>query len=97
MPVKMPEVRNCAVSNCAYNSKKTCHAIAVTIGHPKSDPKCDTFFESSVRGGVEDMTAGVGACKTEDCRYNVHFECAATSIQVGMKEGDPDCLTFDMR
>lgn len=96
MPMKMPKVKDCSVSDCAYNEKKACHAMAVTIGEA-SDPMCDTFFQSATPGGVKDMTAGVGACKVADCRHNEHFECAASNIHVGLKHNHPDCLTFEAR
>jgi len=96
MPMKMPKVMDCSVGDCAYNDKKACHAMAVTIGEA-SDPMCDTFFKSTTPGGVKDMTAGVGACKVSECRHNEHFECAAGNIHVGFKHNHPDCLTFEAR
>jgi hypothetical protein len=97
MPMQMPKVKDCTVSNCAYNKAKACHAMAITIGENPDSPVCDTFFESSAHGGVNDVTAGVGACKTEDCSFNKEFECTASDIQVGMKSGQPDCLTYKKR
>ncbi|HEX9874976.1 MAG TPA: DUF1540 domain-containing protein [Deferrimonas sp.] len=97
MTMKMPQVKDCAVSSCAYNDKKSCHAMAITVGDPEGGPMCDTFFESAVHGGVKDMTAGVGACKSADCSHNRDFECAAPNIHVGMNRGEPDCLSFEMR
>jgi len=94
MGMEMPKVLKCSVSDCAYNAKKACHAMAITVGEPQGDPACDTFFTSDRHGGVMDMTAGVGACKTSDCKFNEDFECMASNIKVGMKKGQPDCLTF---
>ena len=90
----MPKVMDCTVSKCAYNTGKACHALAITIGENPDQPKCDTFFQSSIHGGVKSMIAGVGACKTGGCSFNQDFECAAPNIHVGMKNGAPDCLTF---
>ena len=95
--MEMPKVMDCSVSNCAYNTSQACHAMAITIGEPKSDPVCDTYFESEIHGGVKDMTAGVGACKSDDCQFNSDFECMASNIRVGYKENQPDCLTFQKR
>jgi hypothetical protein len=97
MPMEMPKVLDCTVTGCAYNTKKTCHAIAITIGDAPQNPACDTFFEASPHGGVPDMTAGVGACKVSGCLNNSDYECDAPNIHVGMKGGTPDCLTFMAR
>lgn len=97
MATKMPQVKDCTISDCAYNSKKTCHAMAITIGDKPDDPVCDTYFHSEVHGGISNLTAGVGACKTSGCSYNRDFECAAPAIHVGLKGAHPDCLTFESR
>lgn len=94
MPMKMPKVMDCTVSDCAYNSAKACHAMAITVGDNPNLPICDTYLQSSIHGGVKDMTAGVGACKTAVCSFNKDFECSAPNIHVGKKQGVPDCLTF---
>ncbi|EGJ51853.1 DUF1540 domain-containing protein [Desulfocurvibacter africanus] len=97
MAMKMPTVQKCSVSDCAYNTEQACHALAITIGEKPSDPLCDTFFTSSKHGGIKEATAGVGACKSFDCSFNRDYECTASSIQVGMKQSQPDCLTFQRR
>lgn len=96
MPMKMSAVKDCAVSNCAYNEKKGCHALAITIGE-SADPMCDTYFKSDTHGGVKEKMAGVGACKVAECRFNERFECSAPDIHVGFKHNHPDCLTFETR
>jgi len=45
-------------------------------------------------GGVMDLTAGVGACKLDDCKFNKYYECVASSITVEMQKGQPDCMTY---
>lgn len=97
MGMKMPQVKSCSVDNCAYNTKHACHAMAITIGEPGGDPACDTFFTAERHGGVMDMMAGVGACKTDECSFNKDYECTASNIQVGMKHNQPDCLTYQPR
>ena len=94
MGMKMPKVKGCTVENCAYNTEKSCHAMAITVGEPAGDPACDTFFSADRHGGVMDMIAAVGACKSADCKFNRDYECSATNITVGMQKGQPDCLTF---
>lgn len=94
MGMKMPKVMECSAENCAYNSGKSCHAMAITVGEPAGGPSCDTFFAAEKHGGVLDMTAGVGACKLSDCKFNKDYECSASSITVGMHKGQPDCMTF---
>ena len=97
MGMKMPKVTGCSVENCAYNTEKICHALAITVGDPAGDPACDTFFTAEQHGGVMDTTAGVGACKLAECKFNKDYECSAASISVGMQEGQPDCITYEAR
>jgi len=97
MAMEMPRVMDCSVTGCAYNTEKACHAMAITVGEQPSEPICDTYFQSEIHGGVRDMTAGVGACKTSSCQHNEDFECTAPNIHVGMKGNEPDCLTFEAR
>lgn len=97
MKISMPPVKQCAVEKCAYNSQHACHALAITVGDPGGPPACDTFFTSSRQGGVKDATAGVGACKTETCKFNTDFECSASSVSIGLHHNEPDCLTFQKR
>lgn len=89
---KMPGVSECAIAECAYNSNKACHAIAITIGDG-DHPMCDTFFKSSKRGGTKE-TAGVGACKVSVCSHNTDFECGAPNIRIGHEKNIGKCLTF---
>ena len=88
----MPEVAKCVVSQCAYNANDACHARAITIGEG-SDPDCDTFFDNASHTSSS-RTAGVGACKIDDCSHNRDFECTADSIQVGSKGSSVNCLTY---
>ncbi len=94
--MKMCSVSECEVAECAYNMAKACHAMAITIGDG-AHPMCDTFFKSSIHGGVKNQTAGVGACKVSACCHNTDFECEAESIHVGYCEGHGDCMTFAAR
>ncbi len=96
MATKMPQVADCSVKDCAYNMNKGCHALAITIGEA-AKPVCDTYFQASEHGGVQDLTAGVGACKMSQCQFNENFECSAKSIHVAYKEKEPDCTTFSTR
>lgn len=93
----MPKVLDCTVSECAYNTNKQCHAMAITVGESPQVPACDTYFEASPHGGVKNLTAGVGACKSFDCSYNKNYECSAPNVHIGMKGSQPDCLTFKMQ
>ncbi|PLX84896.1 MAG: DUF1540 domain-containing protein [Desulfuromonas sp.] len=97
MPMNMPKVTDCSVSDCAYNDKHACHAMAITVGEKPSEPVCDTYFQSSIHGGVRDMNAGVGACKSYDCQHNTDFECMAPNVHIAMKGSQPDCLDFEPR
>jgi hypothetical protein len=90
--INMPGVSECAVAQCAYNSNKSCHAIAITIGDGDR-PLCDTYFNSSRHGGKKEM-AGVGACKVSACRHNADLECGAANILVGHEGNNVKCMTF---
>jgi len=94
MEMKMPKVTACSVESCAYNTQKSCHAMAITVGEPGGDPACDTFFTADQHGGVKEITAGVGACKLAGCTFNKDYECSASSITVAMQHGQADCMTF---
>lgn len=97
MKVSMPPVKMCNVKKCAYNSQNACHALAITVGDPGGPPACDTYFASTRHGGVKDATAGVGACKTDDCKFNLDFECSASSVSIGLQNNAVDCLTYHKR
>ncbi|MET7705194.1 DUF1540 domain-containing protein [Micromonospora sp. NPDC005413] len=94
--LEMPRVQECVVAACAYNNAGDCHAFAITIGS-MDHAHCHTFFESSVRGGVESLIAQVGACQRSDCRHNEQLECHASSIKVGPDNDLADCMTYDGR
>ena len=89
----MSKVIKCDVTDCAYNVDNCCHTIAITVGD-ESNPRCDTFCQSTMKGGDADCTAGVGACKVSACTYNDNLECGAQEISIGYKGQEPDCLTF---
>jgi hypothetical protein len=86
--MEMTRVKSCEVAECAYNSKKMCHALAITIGD-LDNPMCDTFCQSATQGGNEENVAGVGACA-----HNQSLECDCEGIDVGYKEAEVDCLSF---
>ena len=94
--MEMTKVSKCEVSDCAYNVGNACHAIAITVGDP-ANPKCDTFFQSMLKGGDCDSVAGVGACKVSSCLFNSSFECQSPGISVGYGEMNPDCLTCSIQ
>ena len=94
--MEMSMVMKCEVNDCAYNMDNCCHTIAITIGDG-IHPRCDTFCQSTMKGGDTNKTAGVGACKVLSCKYNTRFECQAPGISVGYYGQDPDCLTFESR
>jgi hypothetical protein len=95
--MKMVQVKQCDIRECAYNWDTMCHTLAVTIGHDEDHPMCDTFCQSETKGGQKDMVAGVGACKVSACEYNKALECQASSISVGRRSNEADCLTFERR
>lgn len=84
MELKMPKVTASSVESCAYNTGKSCHAMAITVGKPGGDPACDTFFTADHHDGVKEITAGERACKSAECKFKKDYECSASSITVAM-------------
>lgn len=95
MAMQMPKILNCDVTECSYNKKSECHAIAITVGG--LHPACDTFIAGKTKGGIPEMTGGVGACKMENCRFNNKLECSASGINVKHHSDHADCQTFSAR
>ncbi len=93
--MEMPKVVSCNVIECAYNQNDQCHAMAVNVGEEK--PVCGTFYESSQKCTGMEASAGVGACKMDDCIYNDCLMCAADSIEVEWQDENAKCLTFKRR
>jgi hypothetical protein len=93
--MKMTSVLGCSVNACAFNEMGRCHAMAVTIGGP--EPCCDTFMDSSAKGGVPEMTATVGACKVANCMFNDMMQCSADNIAVAPLVCTADCLKYKSR
>lgn len=94
--MRMPKVRECSVSECAYNKDQKCHAIAITVGD-SVHPECDTFCPSSIKGGDMGCLAGVGACKVSVCMHNSNLECQAQDVCIGKRGNEIDCLTYSHR
>jgi hypothetical protein len=89
----MPQIVDCKMMDCAYNLKKVCHALAITVGGGGC-PECDTALKSSHKGGVAEASGKVGACKVEDCKYNKALECSSEGIHVVMHEDHAECSTY---
>ncbi len=96
LTVIMPDVSECVMVECAYNTDRACHARAITVGDG-AHAACDTFFASEDHAADRVRVAGVGACKVTTCRHNTDFECTSASIRVGRHEQHADCLTFSAR
>ena len=88
----MSKILDCTMSDCSYNKNKECHTMAITIGGAHA--MCGTLLKAAQKGGVDDMTAGVGACQIANCKYNRNLECTASGIHVGMHSEHADCITF---
>lgn len=97
MEAKASTVSFCEVSDCAYNKVSSCHAIAVTIGEVRH-PACLTFYKSrGGRGGAPSAEAMIGACKMENCSYNVLLGCTAGGVTVVFHHGHADCDKYAVR
>ncbi|HAJ57297.1 MAG TPA: DUF1540 domain-containing protein [Candidatus Omnitrophica bacterium] len=96
MSIQMPSILDCNASNCAYNRDEKCHAIAITVGGGAC-PLCDTSWMSPKKGGMPDVSGGVGACKVESCQFNRSLECGAEGIHIKLHASHADCGTFKKR
>ncbi|GAA2518147.1 DUF1540 domain-containing protein [Rarobacter incanus] len=95
----LPQIAECSVDGCSYNTEHACHAGAITIGGASS-ASCATFIPLSVKGGLDKVVAEVGACHRSDCSHNSHLECGAASVRIGAGPDNvshPGCLTFESR
>ena len=93
MPMTMPKIFDCEMTDCVYNTDNECHTIAITVGD--QSPICDTCMKGSKKGGIMDMTAGVGACKVESCMFNQSLECSVEGIHIRQHSGHAECDTFE--
>jgi hypothetical protein len=91
--VLMPDVRECVVSDCAYNSDRSCHARAITVGDG-AHAACDTYHPAAEERSSSKRRAGVGACKLSSCEHNEDLECRARSVRVAYHQGHADCVTY---
>jgi hypothetical protein len=96
MLLEKPPVRDCTVSDCAFNSARSCHAGPITIGKGEG-VVCNTFLREAgppARNGGEGR---VEACRVYWCLRNRDMECIAYSIKVRPWEGQPQCRSFKNR
>jgi len=93
--LEMPVVKECAASDCVYNTNSSCHARAISIGD-SMHPDCDTFMAGVRHAKSVNQIAGIGACKTAGCKFNNDLECMAESIQVRMVKNKANCATFEL-
>ncbi|MEW6086895.1 MAG: DUF1540 domain-containing protein [bacterium] len=96
MNFEMSKVMDCNAAGCCFNAKDKCRAFGITIGGGDC-PECDTSMMSGKKGGCKDISAGVGACKVEDCKFNDCLECGAEQIHVKMHSGHAECDTYEPR
>jgi len=90
--IKMPEVMQCQATQCAYNMDAKCHARAITVGD-MNQQLCDTMFMTNMHTKRKE-TAGVGACRSANCKHNEDLECQAGGIDVTLSGGQAKCGTF---
>ncbi len=96
MAFSMSIISTCDVTECSYNRDNTCHTPAITVGDGGC-PMCDTYAVMSQKGGSSEVSGGVGACRSFDCKYNTSLECAAGTVHIGKHEGHADCMTYVRR
>jgi hypothetical protein len=83
---------DCQSKECSFNHEGKCRTIAINVGGP--EPLCDTFVNSSIKGGLLSATAKVGACKVDYCAHNKALECAIDAIHVVSRNGQALCGSF---
>ncbi|MCT2277687.1 DUF1540 domain-containing protein [Micromonospora chalcea] len=91
--LQSPPVRECAATACSFNDNG-CHAPAITVAASAAAASCATFVESSLSGGIAEVTGAVGACARAECVFNTNLACTAESITVGPGATVSDCLTY---
>ncbi|MBU8861426.1 MULTISPECIES: DUF1540 domain-containing protein [unclassified Micromonospora] len=91
--LQSPPVRECAATACSFNDSG-CHAPAITVAASADAASCATFVESSLSGGIAEVTGAVGACARAECVFNSNLACTAESITVGPGATVSDCLTY---
>ncbi|NYT96058.1 DUF1540 domain-containing protein [Salinispora sp. H7-4] len=91
--LQSPPVRECAATACSFNDGG-CHAPAITVASAGDAASCATFVQSTVSGGVAEVTGAVGACARSECTFNTNLACTAESITVGPGATVSDCLTY---
>lgn len=94
--IDMPIVAECLASDCAYNMSNSCHARAITVGN-SLHAGCDTFLSASGHTKAVKRTAGVGACKSTDCKFNDDLECITERIRVARSGQEVNCVTYSPR
>jgi hypothetical protein len=90
----MTSISSCNMSACAYNAGSLCHTRAINVGY---HAECSTYVHGSERGGIPEVTGGIGACMTANCKFNNKLECSAPGIEVSSHQGHADCLKFKDR
>lgn len=88
MTMTMPAVEACDVKGCAFNHDG-CSAYAMTMGQFG----CATLIQLDVNGGLDKVTAQVGACQKADCAHNDHLECHADHVRISGANGS--CMTYE--
>lgn len=94
--IEMPVVSECSATECAYNRNRACQARAITVGNGVH-AGCDTYCDSTQRAKRSLASAGIGACKMADCKFNDGLECMAPSIQMGRVQKQVNCMTYSAR
>ena len=89
MTTALPLISDCAVTRCAFNDRG-CRAPAITVNVEES---CATFIPLGRRGGLEKVVAEVGACQSDECKFNKDLVCTAPAVRIG--SDGAECLTFE--
>ena len=91
--MNISKIIDCDATNCLYNKEKQCHTYAINIGDDL--PVCDTFMNTSNKGGFDRVSAGVGSCKVRSCSHNTSYECSCDGIHMHIVGDHVDCMSYN--
>ena len=90
----MTTISSCNMSACAYNADSMCHTRAINVGY---HAECSTYVQGGERGGLKELTGGIGACMAANCKFNNKLECSAGGVDVAGHRSHADCKSFSLK
>ena len=98
MEKQMVKINSCNVTQCSYNKHNSCHTMAITVGGPSDPcPCCDTYLESSQKGGIMDVQVTTNALLLDERNIERLFACGLDGLIVSYDRHHGDALNRDYR